>query len=140
MNEITEEQARKQLEKEAKKVNEQEDLEKVLSKEEKLKKKIRKNQSVSEYAGKIKIMFSLIRDYSNGNYRSLPWKTIAAVAGAIIYAINPFDIIPDFIPMIGMVDDAAVIAACLRLVNDDLQEYVRWKASIPQRNPGTELS
>lgn len=140
MSKISEERAKKELKKEAKKIKDQDDLKKVLSKEEKLEKKMKKNESVSEHVAKIKIMFNLIRDYSKGNYRSVPWKTIAAVAGAILYAINPFDMIPDVIPMIGMVDDAAVIAACLKLVNNDLQDYVMWKAMRPERSAGTELS
>lgn len=140
MNEISEEQAKQQLEKEAKKVKQEEDLKKVLGRQSKIEKKIKKNQNVNEYIDKVRVMFGLIRDYSRGNYRQVPWRTIAAIAGGLLYALNPFDLIPDFIPMIGMVDDAAVIAACLRLVSDDLLDYMRWKAANTSPEAETELS
>lgn len=140
MNEIPEEQAKKQLKKEAKKVKKKEDLRDLLSKQKKIENKIRKNESVNEYVDKVRVMFGLIRDYTKGSYRQVPWKTIAAVAGGLLYAFNPFDLIPDFIPMVGMVDDAAVIAACLRLVNDDLEDYLSWKLSSSEPETETDLA
>jgi len=42
----------------------------------------------------------------------------ALVAGAIIYALIPFDLIPDMIPFVGQIDDAYLIAmTLLRLVD-----------------------
>lgn len=140
MNEKVEEQAKKQLKKESKKVKKKGDLKNLIRKQKEIESKIKKNESVNEYVDKVKYMFSLIRDYSKGAYRDVPWKTIAAIAGALLYAFNPFDIIPDFIPLIGMVDDAAVIAACLKLVNDDLEDYLNWKISSSEAETETDLT
>lgn len=126
MKQITPEKAHKELNEQAEKVEEK-DLEKLLSKEQKIEDKFRNNDSMSGYLAKAKSMFSLIRDYWSGNYRQVPWKTIAAVAGALIYVLMPFDLIPDFIPVAGFLDDAGVIAACLTLVSDDLVDYEKWK-------------
>lgn len=43
----------------------------------------------------------------------VPTKERVLVAGAIIYAIMPFDLIPDMIPFVGQVDDAYLIALSL---------------------------
>jgi uncharacterized membrane protein YkvA (DUF1232 family) len=53
--------------------------------------------------------------------------TIAAAAFALIYVLNPFDIVPDVLPFVGAVDDASVVAACLMLLERDLFKYREWK-------------
>lgn len=128
MDKISHEQANRELEKEAAKVEEK-DLDKVLGKRKKIEKKVLSNDTIDKYIGKVKTMFSLVKDYRSGTYRELPWKSIAAIAGALLYVLNPLDLIPDFIPVIGMLDDATVLAVCLKMVNDDLEKYTQWRAS-----------
>src|SRR4030095_9388883 len=54
----------------------------------------------------------------------------ALVAGAIIYALIPFDFIPDMLPFIGQIDDGYLIAlTLLRLANRTDAEVIRehWR-------------
>ena len=70
---------------------------------------------------------SLVKDYYKGNYRNIPYKTISAAVVGLLYVINPIDIIPDFIPFIGHIDDVLVLRFCLKLVEKDLAKYKSWK-------------
>ena len=45
----------------------------------------------------------------------------------LLYVLNPIDIIPDFIPFIGRIDDALVLKFCLKLIEKDLSKYKKWK-------------
>lgn len=126
MKQNTYDDSNKTLNDQADKVG-QKDLKKVMAKEEKIENKFRDNDSMRGYLAKAKSMFGLVRDYWSGEYPTVPWKTIAAVAGALLYVLMPLDLIPDFIPIAGYLDDAGVIAACLTLVSDDLVEYEKWK-------------
>lgn len=75
----------------------------------------------------VKLLGSLLLDFTRGAYTRAPYGTIAAAAGALLYFASPMDVIPDFIPGIGYVDDAAVIALCLKMIRSDLEKYRAWK-------------
>jgi uncharacterized membrane protein YkvA (DUF1232 family) len=75
----------------------------------------------------IKLMLSLLNDYRKGDYKDIPWNIIAAITGAIIYFISPIDVIPDFIPVVGYMDDALVIKLALDFASEDLNKYSLWK-------------
>ncbi|HKV40123.1 MAG TPA: YkvA family protein [Blastocatellia bacterium] len=57
----------------------------------------------------------------------------AILAGTIIYVISPIDIIPDFIPFIGQVDDVYLLAiSIIRLLNrtDGHVVLEHWKGDV----------
>ena len=76
---------------------------------------------------RIRLFLSAVQDYASGNYRDIPWTTIALAVFAIIYFVNPADIFPDVIPLSGYIDDAGVVAAAFGFLMRDLDRYARWK-------------
>lgn len=77
----------------------------------------------------IKLMIEVIKDYISGKYRQIPEYSIIAILGALIYFLSPIDVIPDFIPGVGYIDDAFVIALVMKQIHRDLQNYKIWKES-----------
>ena len=102
------------------------EVKKVLRNKKKIEEKA-KQGALAELFEDIRMMFSIVKDYFSGDYREIPFGTIAAVAGALLYVLSPIDLIPDFIPGVGLVDDAGVVVACLRLVKVDIDKYKKWK-------------
>lgn len=123
---FTEKNAEKQLNAEADKVH-RDDLESLLARQRAIEEKVKGSGKLNRFSADIKLMFAMIRDYWNGSYRDVPWKSIAAIAGALIYVLNPLDVIPDLLIGIGFLDDAGVVALCLKLVESDLHRYAAWK-------------
>ncbi len=66
----------------------------------------------------------------------MPWLVIASVGGSLLYVLYPIDLIPDFIPFVGYLDDALVFAACLKFVIQDLEKYRQWKNGQTERTEG----
>lgn len=75
----------------------------------------------------IKTLLAMLRDYIKGSYRQVMFGSIAAIAGAVLYFVSPVDVIPDFIPGLGYIDDASVLGLCLRWVRQDLERYRQWR-------------
>ena len=84
---------------------------------------------VGEEFAVIPIMISLIKHYVEGKYTTVPYGTILAIMSALIYVLSPVDIIPDFIPFVGHLDDVAVIGLCLSMVKTDVEAYDEWRRS-----------
>ena len=118
--------AESELGKRAKKVR-RGDIADVLEKENKAKTIVEKAGFLSQYWDDIKTSFALIRDWFNGSYDKVPARMIVSLAGALIYLVSPLDLIPDWVPMAGLVDDAAMLAFVFQLSKVDLNAYRRWK-------------
>lgn len=103
----------------------EEDLKKVMADSATAEKK---SLSLGDQLETFKVMWALIQDYWNGDYKNVPWKLIAAIGFAVAYLISPIDVIPDFIPILGFVDDAAVFALTLAAFQSEIDTYKEWKA------------
>jgi uncharacterized membrane protein YkvA (DUF1232 family) len=73
----------------------------------------------------------LINAWARGRYTFVPWRTIVLSIAAIIYFVNPFDLIPDFIPIVGFLDDAGVLAFVIQSVRKDIDRFLDWERLNP---------
>lgn len=69
----------------------------------------------------------LVHAWARREYTAVPWQTLIAATAALIYFVNPFDLIPDFLHAIGLVDDATFIALVVAAIRDDLARFRAWE-------------
>ena len=74
-------------------------------------------------------MLRLIRAYSEGKYRDVPESTLVVIIAAIIYVVNPLDVIPDALPALGFLDDATVLALAVRRARQALDDFMTWETA-----------
>lgn len=103
----------------------EEKIEKLL--EEGFKKADEKENELKEVWNDIQLLLRLIKSWWKKEYTAVPWKTIIYAATAIFYLINPLDIIPDFIPIIGFVDDITVIGFVINSLQKDIIKFKDWE-------------
>lgn len=90
-------------------------------------KKLERLPKIGKKLSSIPVFIELIIDYKHKEYTDIPVGTIIALLAAIICFVVPFDAIPDFVPIIGYVDDAAVVALCYTMFSSDIEEYKEWR-------------
>jgi uncharacterized membrane protein YkvA (DUF1232 family) len=105
------------------------EIDKVISEAEAIEGKANSGGPLDRFLDDIKTMISMVRAYVSKEYREMPIGTIAAIAGALLYVLTPFDFIPDFLAGVGLVDDAAVVSACLKLVAHDVRKFRARKSA-----------
>jgi uncharacterized membrane protein YkvA (DUF1232 family) len=81
------------------------------------------------FAKQVRLATDLLNDVSSGKYRQVPWATVGSLAMAVAYFVMPLDVIPDYIPFSGFVDDAAVMSMVFRAAEQDLRHYLDWRGS-----------
>jgi uncharacterized membrane protein YkvA (DUF1232 family) len=104
------------------------DIRSVIDRVETLKEKIQRAVPLRRFFADLKLLISLIIDYWRGNYRDVSWWAVSTIVFTLLYILNPIDIIPDFIPVVGHLDDMAVLTICLYVTEKELFHYKEWKA------------
>ena len=78
-------------------------------------------------------LIRMTQAYLHGEYSEIPWESIVLSIAAIVYFVSPIDFIPDFIPLSGYLDDAAIIAFIVKSIKTDLDNFLQWEAELKER-------
>jgi len=73
-----------------------------------------------------KIIWQMLADAFRGDYK-LSFFTVIAIGASLIYIIFPLDILPDFIPIVGWIDDGAVIYFLAKRLLREAERYLKFK-------------
>lgn len=85
--------------------------------------------SLLEAKEKLTIFSRMANAYASGKYRSIPWKAVMTVLAAIIYFLNPLDLIPDFVPLMGLTDDFGVLLWVYNSISTEVDKFLVWEKS-----------
>lgn len=110
---------------------------KIFSNKKEISKKIKKARKIFEKLNDIPRFTTLSKhicnfcdllcDYLEGTFTNSPTATIVAIIAGLLYLILPFDVLADFLPIIGWLDDAATLAFIFTKEQTAVNEYLEWK-------------
>ena len=82
---------------------------------------------VAEIWGYLTAMMRLVSAYWKGTFRDVSLEHLLTIVAVIVYFIMPVDVIPDWLPGVGFIDDAYVVSLALRTVKNALENFMRWE-------------
>jgi curved DNA-binding protein CbpA len=74
----------------------------------------------------VRELYGLFKDSVKGNYKLHP-ANVAMIGGGLLYFILPADLIPDFLPLFGYLDDLAVLTTIMNSLKGEINQYRDWK-------------
>ena len=81
---------------------------------------------LAKFFDDIKTMCAMVKAWAKKEYKGIPVKSIGMVILTLGYVFLPLDFIPDYLPGIGLVDDASMVALCLAAVKSDIEAFKNW--------------
>jgi uncharacterized membrane protein YkvA (DUF1232 family) len=84
-------------------------------------------ERVGDAVDELGALIRMIRAYAKGEYRDVPWTTLAAAGAAIVYFVSPIDVIPDPIPVVGLSDDVVVVLFVVAAIKHEIDAFERWE-------------
>lgn len=94
-------------------------------------KKLKRYNGVGEFTSEavasVILLLQMLKARASGEYKGLSRKKMFLVVAAIIYFVTPIDIIPDFLPVVGLLDDLSLLAWIYTTLSKEVKEFVQWK-------------
>ncbi|MBC8083171.1 MAG: DUF1232 domain-containing protein [Hymenobacter sp.] len=74
-------------------------------------------------------LIRLVRNYISGSYRQIDASTIVAGLAVLLYMLSPLDLVPDFVPIVGFLDDLALISWFIGKFQSEISRFREWEAT-----------
>jgi uncharacterized membrane protein YkvA (DUF1232 family) len=78
----------------------------------------------------IQTLSRLIKAAVAGEYTGIPTATIVGAVAVLLYFLSPIDLVPDFIPVIGLLDDVALLAWFMSSIKVEMDKFTAWEKTV----------
>lgn len=75
---------------------------------------------------KVPAVFRMLKLWRKGEYK-MKFTDILLPAIALIYVLSPIDLIPDFVPIVGALDDLAILAFAIPMLMKEVDKFLIWE-------------
>ena len=87
---------------------------------------------------KIPVIIRMVKSIMSKNGYKPEFKNVILPALVLVYLVSPIDFIPDWIPVIGVLDDLALLAFAMPMLISEAEKFVAWEASLRPDNQAIE--
>ena len=86
-----------------------------------------KDNKFKQLFGTAFTLVRLVRSYASGDYRQIQTSTIIAGLAVLLYVLSPIDLVPDFIPVFGFLDDLSLIGWFIGKFQGEISRFREWE-------------
>ncbi|SHJ25504.1 Uncharacterized membrane protein YkvA, DUF1232 family [Hymenobacter daecheongensis DSM 21074] len=69
----------------------------------------------------------LVQAYITGAYRQIETGTVVSGVAVLLYVLSPIDLVPDFIPVLGFLDDFSLISWFITKFQGEISRFQEWE-------------
>ncbi|MCL7986904.1 YkvA family protein [Sphingobacterium sp. lm-10] len=79
-----------------------------------------------------KLLVGMAKDTLTGKYKMNKWN-MSIIVGTVVYVISPLDAVPDIIPVLGWLDDVAIVSYALTKLQKEIERYKAEQQLQPEK-------
>lgn len=84
-------------------------------------------QKYADIAERLKVIARMSEAWRKQMYRDISYASFFICITILLYFISPIDLIPDFIPFIGGLDDVLLLAYMLKVIDKEIEKFLDWE-------------
>lgn len=96
-------------------------------------KSVKWNTLAKDSKEKLLVLSRMAHAFSTGRYSAISPKSIVIIIAGILYFINPLDLIPDFILVVGLTDDVSVLLWVYSSLQKEIDKFLVWEQGLVSR-------
>ncbi|MDO6438292.1 DUF1232 domain-containing protein [Cyclobacterium sp. 1_MG-2023] len=85
------------------------------------------NPTFAQVKFQIEIFIRMIKAHLSKKYAGLSNRSLGLIVLGLFYFALPTDLVPDFIPFVGYVDDITVLLAVFKSIQSDIEKFLDWE-------------
>lgn len=91
--------------------------------------KIQETPLLGQAVADLPTLIDMVKSYVTKEYDVVSPKVIATGVSAFLYLVTKKDLVKDNIPVLGLLDDIAVIVLAINFIGPELKAYTEWKTA-----------
>jgi uncharacterized membrane protein YkvA (DUF1232 family) len=84
-------------------------------------------QKYADIASRLNVLTRLTKAWRNKEYTEVSYVTVFLSVAILLYFVSPIDLVPDFIPMIGGLDDVLLLGFLLKMIDKEIERFLTWE-------------
>lgn len=88
-----------------------------------------KSKYLDDYKKDFMDLIDMAKAIKSGSFKVSTWSASVIIA-TIVYVVSPIDAIPDFVPVLGWLDDVAIVGYALEKLSEELSRFRNSKYTI----------